>query len=375
MIAPRVFLKLLKNNGVSFFTGVPDSLLADFLSCFADSVPKSHHIPAVNEGAAVALAVGYYLATGKTPMCYLQNSGIGNAVNPLMSLAHPTVYGIPMLLLIGWRGEPGVSDEPQHRHQGKIMPAILTALDIPFAVLGNTPEEAQHVLSTAIHHARQKNTPYVLLVKKGTFLSHEKPRSSGSDYPLGRKEAIGIITDYLSESTAIVATTGMTGRELWEYRKKKAVSHAGDFLNIGAMGHTSQIALGIALQTPGRQVVCLDGDGALLMHMGSLATIGVSSAHNFTHVVLNNGVHDSVGAQPSAGFDVDFVRIAQSCGYKQSLRAKTADGLKKIVASHKTMLKPAFIEVRIRSEAREGIGRPSGTPNARKASFMKFLQS
>lgn len=375
MISPKVFLQQLQENGISFFTGVPDSLLSDFLSYLSDSASQSHHVTTVNEGAAVALATGYHLATGKIPLCYLQNSGIGNAINPLVSLAHPAVYGIPMLLLVGWRGEPGVSDEPQHLHQGKIMPELLRAMEIPFAILGDTPEDGVETLKAAVNTARDQETPYVLLVRKGTFQSAEKKRVSGHTYPLRREEAIALITDHLSDTSLVVATTGMAGRELWECREKKAVGHERDFLNIGAMGHASHIALGIALQTPGKQIVCLDGDGSVLMHMGSLATAGLSSAGNFTHVVLNNGVHDSVGAQPSAGFGVDFVRIAQACGYKQSLRVETAEEIVKIFSSHAALPKPAFIEIRIRPGARDGLGRPTGTPNERKKSCMKFLQS
>jgi phosphonopyruvate decarboxylase len=316
MIDPQEFITHLQASGVEFFTGVPDSLLKEFCACL-EHVPRAgHHIISANEGGAVALALGYHLATRKVPLVYLQNSGLGNIVNPLLSLADPEVYSVPLLLVIGWRGEPGVHDEPQHKKQGRVMLSMLDAMEIPHSILGPETVDPQAALKDALAYVRKMSAPYALVIKKGTFQSFAAPKVEKKDFPLSREEAIQQVIESLGERDVLISTTGMPSREVYEYRSRRGEGHQRDFLTVGGMGHASQIALGIALQKPRRSVYCLDGDGALLMHMGALAITGVLKPRNFKHIIVNNGAHDSVGGQPTVAFDVDVPGIAHACGYE-----------------------------------------------------------
>eukprot|EP01015_Nassula_variabilis_P010641 TRINITY_DN1858_c0_g1_i6.p1 TRINITY_DN1858_c0_g1~~TRINITY_DN1858_c0_g1_i6.p1 ORF type:complete len:344 (-),score=67.92 TRINITY_DN1858_c0_g1_i6:62-1093(-) len=286
-LEPKGFYDLLKNKGVEFFTGVPDSLLKDFCAFVQDNVEPKNHIITPNEGLAVSLASGYHLATGKYPLVYFQNSGLGNTVNPLLSMAHAQIYSIPMLLLIGWRGEPGKKDEPQHYVQGKVMNGLLTEMGIQYEVLPDFYEGAEKSVESALFHLQNRNSPYALVVRRQTFLNYKLQNKAKNDMPLNREEATKIIVDNIGDHDAIVGTTGFLSRELWEIRARRQQSHERDFLTVGAMGHASSIALGIALAKPSRNVFCLDGDGALLMHMGALTTVGTSNCSNIKHIVLN----------------------------------------------------------------------------------------
>jgi phosphonopyruvate decarboxylase len=300
MIDAARFTKKLEELGVGFFTGVPDSLLKDFCAYVMAELPAERHVIAANEGASVGLAIGYYLKTQKPALVYMQNSGFGNAVNPLLSLADNDVYGIPMVLLVGWRGQPGVKDEPQHVKQGRIMTDMLDAMKMPWSVLPKDAAQCDDALKAAVDLAQREKTPVVLLVEKDSFDKFRMPAHVLLDLP-SREEALIALVKEIGNDAIQVSTTGMLSRELFEYRNNTGANENRDFLTVGGMGHCSSIALGIAMQEKNREVWCLDGDGALLMHMGGLPVMAAHASKNFFHVIFNNGVHDSVGGQPDGG--------------------------------------------------------------------------
>lgn len=373
MIATEQFYQSLHNKGIAFFTGVPDSLLKDICAYIADNTSKNKNIITANEGGAIALASGYHLATGKTPFVYMQNSGIGNAVNPLLSLVDIEVYSIPMLLMVGWRGEPGKKDEPQHFKQGKVMVEMLDAMKIPYAILSNDMDKADAMLNDAVEYINKNQAPFVLLVSSGTFEPYKLKNNTINNYPLTREVAILEITKCLDSKDIVVSTTGMASRELFEVREQLGQTHESDFLTVGGMGHASQIALGIALEKPNRNIYCFDGDGAVLMHTGSLSTIGSLSPKNFKHVLLNNGAHDSVGGQPTVGFEIDFCKIAEACNYKKTFKVETLDQLMPTLKELKNMEGPVLLEVLINKGARKNLGRPTTSPRENKLSLMENL--
>jgi phosphonopyruvate decarboxylase len=370
LITAEYFYSKLTEKGVGFFSGVPDSLLKDFCAYITDHAEKQNHIIAVNEGAAVGLACGYHLATGRIPLVYMQNSGIGNAVNPLLSLADNDVYRIPLVLVIGWRGEPGVHDEPQHIKQGKVTCSLLESMGIPYAVLENNDDGVNNQIETCFKTISETGSPYALVIRKDTFAQYTLQKKEEHNAVMTREEAIEEIAS--NRGGIIVSTTGMISRELYELRDKAGAGHARDFLTVGSMGHASSIALSIALQKPQLQVTCLDGDGAALMHMGSLAAIGQQKPPNYCHIVLNNGAHDSVGGQPTIAPFIDIPAIARACGYTKVHQAKTKKELKKILAKKNEGL--TFIEVKVKKGARKDLGRPKTTPQENKAAFMKFIE-
>ncbi len=373
MVAAQELFSALGDSGVDFYAGVPDSLLKSFCAFVTDNCDARSHVIAANEGCAVALAAGHHLASGKLPMVYMQNSGWGNAVNPLVSLAAPDVYGVPMLVLVGWRGEPGNADEPQHRKMGSVTLPSIDALDMPYLVLPANAGEATACVQKAARTAMAAKAPFAIVVPKGVIEPYALQSAVKDVHSASREEAIAALLDTLPAETAIVATTGMASRELFELREKRGESHDSDFLTVGSMGHSSQIALGVALERPDRHVLCLDGDGAALMHLGGLATIGSLAPKNFTHVVLNNAAHDSVGGQPTVGFDVDLRGIAKSCRYSV---AQSTDELSSLPALMKELLAqagPRFLEIRIRKGARKDLGRPTRSPVETKEAIMKFL--
>lgn len=372
MLRSAEFCSLLRSRGIEFFTGVPDSLMESFCLSLVEQCPPERHVIAANEGNAVATAAGYHLATGKIALVYLQNSGMGNCVNPLISLADPAVYSIPMLLLIGWRGEPGKADEPQHRTQGKITRTLLKTLGVAHAVLPGENTAALRTLQRALQTIRRTSRPYALVVRAGTF---ERPIVSvrRSAYSMTREEALQIVLSGLGARDVIVSTTGKLSRELSELRRGR--STAGDFLTVGSMGHASSIALGIALARPKRHVYCLDGDGAAIMHLGALAVIGQKQAPRYHHILFNNGMHDSVGGQPTAGFFADLSRVAQACGYRRVKRVETPDDLRSAVRAQKRGEGPSFLEIRLRPGSRSDLGRPDDALLRRKQGFMRHLRS
>lgn len=369
------FYNLLRENGIDFFAGVPDTLLKDFCAFVAGNVAPDKNIITANEGGAVALAAGYHLATGKIGLVYLQNSGEGNAINPLTSLVDPEVFSIPILVMIGWRGEPGQKDEPQHIKQGRITLNLLDALEIPYEILPDDFEMTRKSIEKATRYMREEDAPFALIARKGTFEPYEFPRTpTVNPSRLLREAVIKLVTDSLETDDIVVSTTGMTSRELFEYREKTGGGHGKDFLTVGSMGHSSQIALGIALSKPARQVYCLDGDGSVIMHMGALAIIGSQKPENFKHIVINNGAHESVGGQPTAGFTIDIPAVAKACGYNLALTTETAEDIKNKMKLLKEAKGPALLEVKVNIGHRPDLGRPTISPQENKKAFMKFLE-
>ena len=365
------FLELCPSD---FFTGVPDSQLKALCDELMEKygTGKQHHIVA-NEGNAVALAAGYHLASGKVPMVYLQNSGEGNAMNPLVSLASERVYGIPLLLVIGYRGEPGVKDEPQHLFQGEITLDFLKLLQIPYFVLEKESKEED--LKNALEGFAkefQKGRQVAIVVKKGA-LEKEHGYHYSNAYNFSREDAIRCIVDYTGDSP-IVSTTGKASRELYEIREERGEDHSRDFLTVGSMGHASSIALGIALEKENERVVCLDGDGALLMHMGAMAVLGASGQKNILHILLNNEAHETVGGQPTVSPNVDYGSVAKACGYNKSYLVRNQKNLERVLLESAKEEGPIFLEVRCAMHSRENLGRPKESPKENKELFMKKLE-
>ena len=374
MIRPSYFYDLLIKNGTDFFAGVPDSLLKNLCAYITDNAPAEKHIISANEGSATGLATGYHLATGKIPMIYMQNSGEGNMVNPLMSIADPDVYSIPMLIVIGWRGEPGVHDEPQHVKQGKVTCDLLDAMKVPYEVLSDNEADLPAQFEKAYKYMKENNAQYAFVIRKGTFDEYKLVNNIPVEGKMSREEAIEKIMLSADDRTAFVSTTGMISRELYEQRDKHNMGHDRDFLTVGGMGHASQIALAIAMQKKDRQVYCLDGDGASIMQMGGMATIGARRPSNYVHFVLNNGAHDSVGGQPTVGREVDFCEIAEGCGYENVVKVTTPEELDAVLGDAETKEKLTFVEVFVTKGARKDLGRPKSTPVENKIALMKFLE-
>ena len=374
MIPVDFFYNLLVQNGVSFFTGVPDSLLKDICAYITDHSDSHHHIIAANEGAAVGIAAGHHLATGAIPLVYMQNSGLGNTVNPLLSLADELVYSMPMLLLIGWRGEPGIKDEPQHKKQGLVTLALLEAMQIPYVVLSADEKEVAEQVKHILAACRTTSRPHAIVIRKGTFGKYELRNPAANSYTLSREEALKIVVSAMQPTDVAVSTTGKLSRELFEFRESLGQGHDRDFLTVGSMGHSSSIALGIALERPNRTVYCLDGDGAFLMHMGAVSNIGVLSPANYRHIVFNNGAHESVGAQPTVGFRVDMPAVVKACGYAAAFTACTEEEIRLAMQQMQQTDGPALLEIKVKIDSREDLGRPTSTPGENKNKFMLFLK-
>ena len=353
MIDQKEFVKKLTDNDVCFFTGVPDSYLNDFCMEILHSIPKERHVIAANEGNAVALAAGYYFGKGGVPLVYMQNSGMGNAVNPIVSLCDKNVYSVPMVLVIGWRG-PGGGIHPQHKVQGEITTKLLDDMDIPYVVLSE--ENAMQAAEWAPKTAKENMCPVALVVGKGVLTSKNKVPFKDETYPLSREEAMNVVLSCAPEDAVYSATTGRASRELHALRDMRGEDHGHDFLNVGSMGHASSVAAGMALACPDRKVICFDGDAAAIMHMGSWTTHGKMQLKNLLHIVLNNGVHESVGGQPSAGYIVDFTAIAKACGYETvSYPVEDEESLRKAVKELVSLDKPGFIDVHIHAGLRQGM--------------------
>lgn len=374
MVSPELFIKTLEASGIDFFAGVPDSLLKNVCAYITDNFPKENNIITANEGAAVGVAAGHYLATGKLPMVYMQNSGLGNTINPLLSLADEKVYSIPMLLMIGWRGEPGVHDEPQHIKQGEVTLPLLETMGIPYIVLPEEETAAVSAIGTIVGDCLKTGKPHAIVIRKGTFGSYKLKNKAENKLPLCREEALKLVTAQLPKDAIIVSTTGKLSRELYEYRDEKNESHEKDFLTVGSMGHSSSIALGIALAKPDRNVFCFDGDGAFIMHMGALTNIGYLAPSNYIHVLFNNGAHESVGGQPTLGFNIDVVAIARACGYTRAVSVSTEEEINRAISEELSNQGPSLIEIKVSINSRENLGRPKTTPIENKEAFMKFIR-
>ena len=376
MLNSKKIFDYLFEKEIKFYTGVPDSLLKNFCSYITDHTDKSNHIIAANEGNALSLGIGYHLSTNKIPLVYMQNSGLGNIINPLLSLADNDVYSTQALLMIGWRGEPGVKDEPQHKKQGRITLDLLDTMEVPYEVLSadDTEQTAIEKISSIINLIKEHGKVSALVVKKNTFEKYSLNKTMKTSYDMYREDAIKIIIDELTNKDIFISTTGVTSRELFEYREELGQSHENDFYTVGGMGHASQIALGVALHNKKNEVYCLDGDGALLMHMGSAAIVAQQDCDNYKHILFNNGAHDSVGGQPTVGFEINFQSIAKSCGYKNVLYADNKNDLKKSLERIKGLDSCCFLEIKVNKGFRADLGRPTTSPIDNKKSFMSFLK-
>lgn len=365
------FYDTLRNNGIDLFTGVPDSLLKDLGACIYDRTPSERNIITANEGNAVGVAIGHHLSTGGYAAVYLQNSGLGNIVNPILSLAHPEVYSVPMLLVIGWRGEPGTSDEPQHTAQGRLTTAMLENLEIPFVVLD--ADAWQEQVGELLETMRSTSAPVALLVRKGTFEAHPFTRAEApAGVELKREEALEEILTAIGPGAFVVSTTGMTSREVFEIRERRGEGHDRDFLTVGGMGHSSSIALGLALGTDA-PVYCIDGDGGFLMHMGAAPVNASNASGNLRYIIINNGAHESVGGQPTVGFEIDIESILRGAGFAHVERVSGGADIAPAIGRLASTSRGALV-IDTAQGSRPDLGRPTVAPRRNKLDMMERLR-
>ena len=361
--------------GADFFTGVPDSQLKPLCNYLYHTygIDNDHHIIAANEGNCAALAAGYHLATGKVPAVYMQNSGEGNIINPLASLLNEKVYAIPMIFIIGWRGEPGIHDEPQHIYQGEVTVSLMDVMGVrSFVVSKDTTEEELKEVMKTFNQLLSEGHDVAFIIRKGA-LSYDEKVVYANDYTMKREEIIAHIAA-VSDTDPIISTTGKASRELFEIREANHQTHGTDFLTVGSMGHASSIALGVALQKPSQKIWCIDGDGAALMHMGALAVIGNRQPDNLVHIVINNEAHETVGGMPTAAHSASLAAIASACGYPYAVCVTDFDSLDIELKEAKTRNALTFIEVKSSIGARDDLGRPTTTALENKVHFMDYLE-
>ncbi len=375
MINVKEFYKCLIDNDVDFFAGVPDSLLKDICAFITENTPENKHIITANEGGAVALGVGYHIATGKIPLIYMQNSGLGNAINPLLSLADKDVYSVPLLLMIGWRGEPGVKDEPQHKKQGRILLNMLDTMEIPYYLIDSNTN-IKSIIDEATEKCKTKSCPIALVIKKNTFLEYKYSCKNHIDDKIlpTREEALEEVIKSIPKKSVIISTTGMLSRELFELREKYKTSHKSDFLTVGSMGHASKIALGIAIAKPEKQVFCLDGDGSIIMQMGNYAIAGDVAPKNLKYILFNNAAHDSVGGQPTIAKKIDFQKTIQSFNIKYLGKLSDIKNISETVKLASSLAETCFIEILIKKGHRKNLGRPTICPQENIKQLKKYLK-
>lgn len=373
MVDLKQLFEALDEKGVKFFTGVPDSLLNNFCLYLVNNIPDGKHVMAANEGNAIAIAAGNYMATGNIPVVYMQNSGIGNATNPLLSLTHDCVYGIPMILVIGWRGDPAINDHAQHKKQGELTPVLMTDMDIPYEILDDENTVVEK-FTWAVEKAKEISAPVALIAKKAILTEKVKKQDYPESRLMNREEAVSAVVDVLGEDAIYLGTTGRATREVHEQLKAHSVGEGHEWQNVGSMGHVSSVGLGIALAKPEQKVVVFDGDAAAVMHMGALATNCRFKAGNLIHIVLNNGVNESVGGQPSAGYVVNLTEIAAACGYRTPRHAvETKEELQAIIKDFKKAEMPLFVDVHVRQGIRSDMPKLNIDHKAQKEALMKNL--
>ncbi len=361
--------------GSDFYTGVPDSQLKALCNYLMATygIDKNHHVIAANEGNCTALAAGYHLSTGKVPVVYMQNSGEGNIINPVASLLNDKVYAIPAVFIIGWRGEPGIHDEPQHIYQGEVTLKLLEDMDIKHFVIGkDTTDDEVKAAFEEFKSSLSKGKAVSFVIRKGA-LEYDGKVEYKNDNAMVREDIIDHIVKVSGEDP-IVSTTGKASRELFEIRVANNQSHKYDFLTVGSMGHSSSIALGIAINKPKQKIWCIDGDGACLMHMGSMAVVGSNKPNNLVHVVINNGAHETVGGMPTVAGSIDLVGIARACGYPNAVRVDNFDDLDAELKAAKERDELSLIEVMCSIGARDDLGRPTTTALENKENFMEYLR-
>lgn len=365
---------LIEIIGADFYTGVPDSQLKALCNYLMNiyGIDSKHHIIAANEGNCTAIAAGYYLATGKIPVVYMQNSGEGNIINPVASLLNDKVYAIPMVFIVGWRGEPGIHDEPQHIYQGAVTIKLLEDMNIKtFIINKETTDEEVAGTMKKFKAVLAMGKDVAFVIRKGA-LSYDGSIKYENDKTMTREEIIQHIVKY-SKEDPVISTTGRTSRELFETRVANGQSHKYDFLTVGSMGHCSSIAFGIAINKPDIKVWCIDGDGSVLMHMGSLAVLGTNAPKNIIHIVINNGAHETVGGMPTVASKIDLAAIAKSCGYPNAVSVDTFESLDIELEVAKIRNELSFIEVKCSIGARDDLGRPTTTAIENKQNFMEYL--
>lgn len=368
----ELFVNEIKALGITTIAGVPDSALQPFCNYLNGEQKEFRHFVPANEGAAVGLAIGEYLASGKPTCVYMQNSGIGNIVNPITSLANEAVYDIPILFVVGWRGEPGKKDEPQHRFMGEITGELLDVLHIKNRVISNQMSEKE--VRDIFLEAKQQleNQKQFAIIVKRDALQLGTSNSYKNSFSLKREEAISEIIDSLSKEDVIVSTTGKISREVYEQCDKIIGHHKQAFLTVGGMGHAGMIAFGIAQQAHEKKVFCIEGDGAILMHMGELAFLAKQAPINYVHICLNNEAHESVGGMPTGAVGEDFFSLARDCGYKYVVCVNNSKELKKELMKIKEMDGPVFIEVKVSMESRKDLGRPKESAIENRNNFMEY---
>lgn len=373
MVDLKQLFEALDEKGVKFFTGVPDSLLNNFCLYLVNNIPDGKHVMAANEGNAIAIAAGNYMATGNIPVVYMQNSGIGNATNPLLSLTHDCVYGIPMILVIGWRGDPAINDHAQHKKQGELTPVLMTDMDIPYEILDDENTVVEK-FTWAVEKAKEISAPVALIAKKAILTEKVKKQDYSESKLMNREEAVSAVVDVLGEDAIYLGTTGRATREVHEQLKEHGVGEGHEWQNVGSMGHVSSVGLGIALAKPEQKVVVFDGDAAVVMHMGALATNCRYKAGNLIHIVLNNGVNESVGGQPSAGYVVNLTEVAAACGYRTPGHAvETKEELQAILKDYEKGEMPLFVDVHVRQGIRSDMPKLNIDHKAQKEALMKNL--
>lgn len=368
--------KLVEIIGSDFYTGVPDSQLKALCNYLMNEygIDPKHHVIAANEGNCTALAAGYHLATGKVPVVYMQNSGEGNIINPVASLLNDKVYAIPVVFIVGWRGEPGIHDEPQHIYQGEVTVKLLEDMDIKaFAIGKDTADEEVATVMEEYKKVLAEGKDVAFVIRKGA-ISYDGKVKYENDNKMVREEIIQHIVKASGEDP-IVSTTGKASRELFETRVANGQSHKYDFLTVGSMGHSSSIALGVAINKPNTRVWCVDGDGAVLMHMGSMAVLGANAPKNMVHVIINNGAHETVGGMPTVASNIDLVAIAKACGYPNAVCVDTFEALDAELEAAKARNELSMIEVKCSIGARDDLGRPTTTAIENKQNFMEYLKT
>lgn len=365
--------EFVKRLDADFYTGVPDSLLSPLGNYLMENYGiSSKHIIGANEGNCVGMAAGHYLATGNVPVVYMQNSGIGNSINPVASLLNKQVYGIPCIFVIGWRGKKGVKDEPQHLFQGEITQQLLDDLQIRNYIISKatTLFELDEIINEGKLHLGEGNSIAYIIEKDA--LEYQSQIQYSNCYTINRELAIEKIIK-VSEKDVVIATTGKISRELFEVRERMKISHCYDFLTVGSMGHSSSIALKIALEKKNRTIWCIDGDGAALMHMGTLSVIGNMKPDNMIHIILNNEAHESVGGMPTSAGSTDLSAIARACGYKCVYTVEKTDDIEKVLIQAKSSKVLTLVEIKVALNSRKDLGRPTTTPEENKEKFMEYI--
>lgn len=374
MVNQQTLFEALNRLGVKFFTGVPDSLLNDFCLYLTNNIPDSRHVMAANEGNAIGIAAGNYMATGNIPLVYMQNSGIGNATNPLLSLTHDCVYGIPMILVIGWRGDPSINDHAQHKKQGELTPVLMKDMDIPYEIL-DSDDTVIDKFTWAVNKAKEISSPVALIAKKAILTQKEKKQTYAESPLMNREEAIAAVIDVFGKDAVYLGTTGRATREVNEQLKLHGIGEGHEWQNVGSMGHVSSVGLGLALGRPEKRIVVFDGDAAAVMHLGALATNCRYKAPNLIHIVLNNGVNESVGGQQSAGQLIDLTGVANSCGYRNVGHAiKTKEELQNVIKTLPGNDMPTFVDVHVRQGIRPDMPKLNIDHKGQKEALMNQLK-